>query len=97
MSINVLFLDQKLNVRRFTERASQIINLRENDVGRSLSDLTTSPQYPKLNEDARETLRTPTFSEKQILTSDERWFEVRNNVTDGAVITFVDIAIAKRL
>ncbi len=102
--IAILFLDKKLNVRRYTERASKIINLRESDIGRPLSDLTTSLQYPELNDDANETLRTLVFSEKQILTSDQRWFSVRimpyrrlDNVIDGAVITFVDITATKAL
>jgi two-component system CheB/CheR fusion protein len=102
--IAMLFLDQDLNVRRYTDRASKIINLRENDIGRPLSDITTSLQYPTLHDDAQETLRTLVFSEKQILASDGRWFSVRimpyrrlDNVIDGAVITFVDITATKQL
>ena len=103
-NIAILFLDQGLNVRRFTDGASKIINLRESDIGRPLSHLTTSLQYPELHEDALETLRTLVFSEKQIVTSEQRWFSVRimpyrrlDNVIDGAVITFVDITATKQL
>jgi len=102
--IAILFLDQHLNVRRYTERASKIINVRESDVGRPLSDLTTSLQYPGFHADALETLRTMAFSEKQIPTTDDRWFSVRilpyrrlDNVIDGVVITFVDITVTKKL
>ena len=102
--IAMLFLDQNLNVRRFTDRAAKIINLRDTDIGRPLSDLTTSLQYPGLADDAQETLRTLVFSEKQIQTSDQRWFSVRimpyrrlDNVIDGAVITFVDITATKKV
>ncbi len=102
--IAMLFLDQNLNVRRYTERASKIINLRDSDIGRPLSDLTTSLEYSALQDDAHETLRTLVSSEKQILTSDGRWFSVRimpyrrlDNVIDGAVITFVDITATKQL
>jgi two-component system CheB/CheR fusion protein len=102
--IAMLFLDQELNVRRYTDRASKIISLRESDIGRPLSDLTTSLQYPTLNDDATETLRTLVFSEKQIRTNDNRWFSVRilpyrrlDNVIDGAVITLVDITATKDL
>ena len=102
--IAMLFLDQDLNVRRYTERASKIINLRDSDIGRPLSDLTTSLEYPALQDDAHEILRTLVSSEKQILTSDGRWFSVRimpyrrlDNVIDGAVITFVDITVTKQL
>jgi len=102
--IAMLFLDKDLNVRRYTERASKIINLRDSDIGRPLSDLTTSLEYPALQDDAHETLRTLVFSEKQILTRDGRWFSVRimpyrrlDNVIDGAVITLVDITATKQL
>jgi two-component system CheB/CheR fusion protein len=102
--IAILFLDQQLSVRRYTERASKIINVRESDVGRPLSDLTTSLQYPALHQDALETLRTMAFSEKQMPTNDGRWFSVRilpyrrlDNKIDGVVITFVDITATKKL
>jgi two-component system CheB/CheR fusion protein len=102
--IAILFLDKHLNVRRYTERASKIVNVRESDIGRPLSDLTSSLQYPALNDDAVETLRTMAFSEKQIPTSDDRWFSVRilpyrrlDNLIDGVVITFVDITATKKL
>ena len=100
--IAMLFLDQNLNVRRFTDRAAKIISLRDSDIGRPLSDLTTSLQYPTLNDDAHETLRTLVFSEKQIQSADQRWFSVRimpyrrlDNLIDGAVITFVDITATR--
>jgi len=102
--IATLFLDNELNVRRFTDRITRIIHLRESDVGRPLSDLASTLQYPQLGADARETLRTLAFSEKQIATTDGHWYSVRimpyrtlANVIQGAVITFVDITAAKEL
>ncbi len=102
--IAILFLDRDLNVRRFTDRVSKIVNVRESDVGRPFSDLTTSLQYPALRDDALETLRTLAFSEKQVSTTDGRWFSVRimpyrrlDNVIDGVVITLVDITATKKL
>ncbi|MYL27196.1 MULTISPECIES: chemotaxis protein CheB [Halomonadaceae] len=104
VEIAILFLDQDLNVRRYTERVSSIINLRESDVGRPLSDLTSSLDYPTLHDDAAETLRTLAVSEKQIPTDDGRWFSVRimpyrrlDNVIDGVVITLFDISDMKQL
>ncbi len=104
IEIAILFLDQDLNVRRFTDRAARIINLRESDVGRPLSDLTTVLQYPHLHDDAMQTLRTLEVSEKQILTDDDRWFSVRimpyRTVDDriaGVVITLLDITASKIL
>ncbi len=104
IEIAVLFLDQDLNVRRYTERAATIISLRESDIGRPLSDLTSSLRYPDLQDDARKTLDTLAVSEKQITTNDDRWFSVRiipyrrlDNMIDGVVITLVDITETKNL
>ncbi|MFN3712770.1 MAG: chemotaxis protein CheB [Alcanivoracaceae bacterium] len=104
IEIAIMFLDKDLNVRRYTDRATKIVNIRETDVGRPFSDLTSNLQYPDLHIDAIETLRTLTFSEKQIHTNEGRWFNVRiipyrrlDNVIDGVVITFVDITETKNL
>ncbi len=102
--IATLFLDNDLNVRRYTERITRIIHLREADVGRPLSDLASTLIYPELHADARETLRTLVFCEKQVATTDGHWYSVRimpyrtlANVIQGAVITLVDITAAKQL
>ncbi len=102
--IATLFLDNDLNVRRFTEQIGRVVHLREADIGRPLSDLATTLVYPQLHADVKETLRTLAFSEKQIPTTDGHWFSVRvmpyrtlANVIQGAVITFVDITVAKEL
>jgi PAS domain-containing protein len=85
-------------------RAATIISLRESDIGRPLSDLTSSLRYPDLQDDARKTLDTLAVSEKQITTNDDRWFSVRiipyrrlDNMIDGVVITLVDITETKNL
>lgn len=90
--IATLFLDKDLNVRRFTDQIKRIINLRDADVGRPLSDLTTTLNYPSLHADASTTLRTLAFTEKEISTTDSHWYKVRimpyrtvANVIQGAV------------
>lgn len=104
IEIAILFLDRDLNVRRYTERAAGIINLRESDVGRPLSDLTNSLQYPDLQRDVMETLRNLQPLDKQIQSTDQRWFAIRimpyrrlDDVIDGVVITLVDITETKEL
>ncbi|WP_348705106.1 chemotaxis protein CheB [Acidovorax soli] len=103
-AIATLFLDNELNVRRFTEQITRVIHLREGDIGRPLSELASTLIYPDLLADVKETLRTLAFSEKQIATTDSHWFSVRimpyrtlSNVIQGAVITFVDITATKEL
>lgn len=102
--IATLFLDNDLNVRRFTEQVTRVIHLRESDIGRPLSDLASTLVYPQLYADVKETLRTLAFCERQIPTTDGHWYSMRimpyrtlNNVIQGAVITFIDISAAKEL
>ncbi len=102
--IATLFLDNDLNVRRYTEQAVGIFHLREADVGRPLSDLAGILDYPLLQADVQETLRTLAPCVKSVSAADGRWFSVRImpyrnlfNVVQGAVLTFVDISVAKAL
>jgi chemotaxis methyl-accepting protein methylase len=102
--IATLFLDNDLNVRRFTPQATKIIKLIPADLGRPITDLASELKYPKLAEDAREILRTLASAEKPVAARDGRWFTVRimpyrtlDNRIDGVVITFADITVAKTL
>ncbi len=102
--IATIFLNEALNVRRFIARATNIFKLIAGDIGRPLSDLVTDLDYPSLQSDAQDVLRTLVFSEKQISTRDGRWYLVKimpyrtlSNVIDGVVITFSDISVAKSL
>jgi two-component system CheB/CheR fusion protein len=102
--IATLFLDIKLNVRRFTPKTTGLIKLIPGDAGRPLSDIVTDLDYPELAADVREVLRTLVFMEKTVKTGDGRWFLVRimpyrtyANMIDGAVITFTDVTVSKTL
>ena len=48
IEIATLFLDKDLNIRRFTDKLSNIIKLRITDVGRPFTDLVTELQYPEI-------------------------------------------------
>lgn len=102
--IATVFLDNALHVRRFTTQATGLFKLIPGDVGRALSDIVTELVYPELLSDANEVLRTLAFSDREVSTTDGRWFQVKvmpyrtlENVIDGVVITFNDIGRAKHL
>lgn len=102
--IVTIFLDNNLHVRRFTTGANKLFKLIPGDVGRPLSDITSDLHYPGMSEEASEVLRTLVFSEKQVTSTDGRWFTVRimpyrtmEDVIGGVVITFADITSAKKL
>ena len=102
--IATLFLDNDLNVRRFTPQATKIIKLIPSDAGRPITDLASGLRYPELADDAREVLRTLASAEKPIAARDGRWFTVRimpyrtlDDRIDGVVITFANITVSKTL
>jgi chemotaxis methyl-accepting protein methylase len=102
--IATLFLDNDLNVRRFTIQATKIIKLIPADVGRPITDLASDLRYPELADDARKVVLELVPTEKEIGSRDGRWFTVRimpyrtgDDRIDGVVITFSDITTAKTL
>jgi two-component system CheB/CheR fusion protein len=102
--IATLFLDRKLNVRRFTDSITYIFKLRNADIGRPFTDLVSDLHYPEIEDHALQVLKTLITSEAAISTRDKRWFNVRimpyrtlEDLIDGLVITFTDITVAKNL
>jgi len=102
--IATLFLDNQLNVRRFTSFCTPLFRLIETDIGRPLSDIVTELRYPDLQQDAIKVLNTLVFTEKQVMTESNSWYKVRimpyrtqENVIDGVVITLIDIKELKAM
>ncbi len=102
--IATLFLDKELNIRRYTNEVTKIFKLIKSDIGRPFTDQVSDLVYPDLANDAREVLRTLVFIQKQITTSDGRWFSTRimpyrtfDDRIDGLVITFFNISDHKQL
>lgn len=102
--IATLFLDNDLNVRRFTPQTTRIIKLIPSDVGRPITDIVSDMEYGALPGDVREVQETLAFKEAEVATNDGRWFQVRimpyrtyENRIDGVVITFTEVTTAKRL
>lgn len=102
--IATLFLDKKLNIRRFTDTVSNIFNVRITDIGRPYSDIVNILDYPEMNKDAGRVLETLTPVVSEVKTKSDRWYSVRimpyrtyDDRIDGLVITFTDITKAKNL
>lgn len=100
--IATIFVDNDINIRRFTEEATKLIKLIESDVGRPLSDIASQIKYPELIEDIGQVINKVVFKEKEVNTAEGEWYKVRimpyktsKNVIDGATITFLDISNIK--
>lgn len=102
--IATIFLDSALRIRRFTTPATRIYKLIQSDLRRPLSDIVNDLDYPGLEADALEVIRTLVFSERKVATRNGCWYNVRimpyrtiDNVIDGVVMTFIDITESKQL
>ena len=99
-----VFLDHHLQVRRFTAGANRLFNLIPGDVGRPLTDIVSSLNYPEMYDHVQDVLRKLISVENQVSTSDGRWLQVRimpyrtiDKKIDGVVITCNDITSAKKI
>jgi len=101
--IATLFLDERLRIKRFSERATGIIRLIGSDVGRHLSDLSTALVDGDLVGRCERVLRTLAPVEDEVSTADDRRVQMRilpyrtvDGAVDGVVLTFVDITAVRR-
>ncbi|HLP18213.1 MAG TPA: CheR family methyltransferase, partial [Bacteroidota bacterium] len=102
--IATLFLDKDLKIRQFTISTTKIFKLIQSDIGRLFTDQVTKLEYPEIYDDAKEVLRTLTYSEKTVPAHGNQWFTVRimpyrtiDDKIDGIVMTFIDVTKAKTL
>ncbi len=102
--IGIVFVDNDLNIRRFTEETTKLIKLIESDIGRPLDDISTNMNYPDFIVDINNVIKKLTFIEKDVNTRDGEWYKVKimpyktsKNVVDGATITFLDISNLKNI
>jgi two-component system CheB/CheR fusion protein len=96
--IATIFIERDMRIKRFTPAAASIFNIIANDVGRSLLDITHKLDYDALADDAADAFRTLRTVEREVGSSDGRWFLARllpyrtaEDRIDGSVLTFVDI------
>jgi len=102
--IATLFLDNNLNIRRFTPQITRVINLREADIGRPVAEIVPNLKFEEFIRDVKQVMETLIYRETQVQTKDDQWYLMRimpyrtlANVIDGAVITFMDITPLKQL
>ncbi len=102
-AIGTVFLDSRLNIRRFTPAMTGVFNLIPSDVGRPISDITSKFADYDLSASAREVLRTLQQREAEVQSKEGAWFSIRmlpyrtvDNLIDGVVVSFVDITGVKK-
>ncbi|WP_198675429.1 CheR family methyltransferase [Pleomorphovibrio marinus] len=98
-----LYVDKDLVLRKFTPSAIRQVNLKETDVGRPLSDISTNIRFSTLMDDVAKVISSFDTVKKEVQTLEGRWYQMmalpytkqQNNQNDGAIITFNDITELK--
>lgn len=104
-NIGVIFLDRKLNIRKFTPATTRVINIKQNDVGRPLADLTNNLEDPDLTAILQQVIDSQQAIEREVKirqTAEQLLMRVNlylreNGNNDGVVVTFVKIDELKRV
>jgi two-component system CheB/CheR fusion protein len=96
--IATIFLDDELQINRYTVQAPQIVALRPTDVGRPLGELSSKLKSVDLVSDCKAVLDTLVPQKQRVESLDGTWYLMRilpyrttDNVIDGLVLTFVNI------
>jgi len=100
--IVTIFLDRDLHIKRYTPQVQELFNIMPTDIGRPLDHFTHKLNYDFFAQDAENVLRTMQNSEREVRSSDGRWYRARlldcrtlENDIDGVVIDFVDVTERK--
>lgn len=96
-----LFIDANLILRKFTPPAMKQFKLTMDDVGKSIHDVANNFRFPSIIENINEVIETNEILEKEIQTTDLRWYQMNilpyvrlaDNKINGVIITFVEITL----
>ncbi len=101
--IATIFVDNYMQIRRFTSGATAIINLIQTDIGRPLQHVVTNLSYTAMMDDLGDVLKTLIPREVEVQTTEGAWYKMRilpyrtmDNRIDGAVLTFASITEQKQ-
>ena len=104
INVGTIFLDEELNIKRYTKLATNLFHLIPTDIGRPFSDINSEVIIGELITKARHSLEMFTTHEEELLTNDGKWYLMRilpyrttEEVVDGVVITFTDISALKKV
>ena len=97
-NVGTIFLDRYFAIRLFTPAILDIFNLKSGDYGRPVTDITNKLEYDNLLDDAQLVLEKLTVVEREVTTTDKRFYMMRllpyrtaDDRINGVVITFFDI------
>ena len=94
-----LFVDADLILRKFTPPAMKQFSFSPDHIGRPMAEMVDHIRYSTITENIQQVIETGQILEKEIQTTDYRWFQMniipylikKQNKANGVIITFVDI------
>ncbi|SEA44465.1 CheR family methyltransferase [Pedobacter hartonius] len=102
--IGTIFLDNQLNILRFTPQVTRLFNVIPGDVGRSITHIVSNFEYPSLEDAIKEVIETLVGKELEVSTKKDEWYNLRimpyrtmDNFINGAVVTFTKITPVKAM
>ena len=102
--IATVFVDNDLQVKRFTPAATAVFHLVPSDEGRPLAHIRSRLRYEGLEQQVREVIQHLVPREVEVATHDGKYYQLRilpyrtlDHFIDGAVLTLVDISPLKAL
>ncbi len=101
--IGIIFLDNRLVIKRFTTEVTKVFKLIPGDVGRPIQDIRSNIDSEAIEEDARKVLDTLEKKEREIQTRDGKWYlmkivpyRTQEGGIGGVVLTFTDTTEMRR-
>lgn len=99
-----LIVNDDLLLIKFSPGAVKLINLRDADIGRPLSHISTNIKLENIIEDIKQVLEKGCVLTKEIETNNGQWYQIMtmpylqqaNNKRTGAIVTFNDITALKK-
>nr|WP_246101700.1 CheR family methyltransferase [Pedobacter westerhofensis] len=102
--IGTIFLDNHLNILRFTPQVTRLFNVIPGDVGRSITHIVSNFEYPFLEDAIKEVIEKLVGKEMEVSTKKDEWYNLRimpyrtmDNFISGAVVTFTKITPVKAM
>src|SRR5690606_15571077 len=94
-----LFVDANMRLRKFTPPAMKQFSFSPGDIGKPMEQLIDNIRYSTIIENVKEVIDSGEILEKEIQTTDFRWFQMniipylvqKTKKTNGVIITFVDV------
>ncbi len=102
--IGTIFLDNNMEILRFTPQVRQLFNLIPTDVGRPIMHIASNFELPSLKQEIQDVIEKLAVKEMEIKTDKDEWYTLRiipyrtlDNFISGAVLTFTLITTYKQL